>query len=106
MRNPFDPLIAIPRRGIPCTIAGSGIGLKFKALTQTHQNHRAPCHPGDASCKKSPPDASPNLEPIPQPIEKRALKMPRLRTPHTPNRCVSRVACSAGPTTPVPGVCR
>ena len=32
MRNPFAPLIAIPRRGIPCTIAGSGIGLRFRRL--------------------------------------------------------------------------
>jgi hypothetical protein len=32
MRNPFAPLIAIPRRDIPCTIAGSGIGLKFRRL--------------------------------------------------------------------------
>jgi hypothetical protein len=32
MRNPIAPFIAFPRRGIPCTIAGSGIGLKFSRL--------------------------------------------------------------------------
>jgi hypothetical protein len=32
MRNPFAPLIAIPRRAFPATIAGSGIGLKFRRL--------------------------------------------------------------------------
>jgi hypothetical protein len=30
-------------------------------------------HPCDASCKKSPPDASQNLDPSPQPIEKGEL---------------------------------
>jgi hypothetical protein len=32
MRNPFAPLIAIPRPSIPCTIAGSRIGLKLRRL--------------------------------------------------------------------------
>jgi hypothetical protein len=40
MRNPFAPLIAIPRPGIPCTIAGSGIGLKFRRLPRRCPNHR------------------------------------------------------------------
>jgi hypothetical protein len=31
-------------------------------------------HPGDASCKKVPPDASPDLASLPQPIEKEWLK--------------------------------
>ena len=35
---------------------------------------RLPNHPGDASCKKVPPDASPNLASRTQPIEKEALK--------------------------------
>jgi hypothetical protein len=35
---------------------------------------RLPNHPGDASCKKVPPDASPNLAPPPQPIETERLK--------------------------------
>jgi hypothetical protein len=35
---------------------------------------RPPNHPGDASCKKVPPDASPNVGPPPQPIEKEWLK--------------------------------
>ena len=35
---------------------------------------RLPNHPGDASCEKVPPDASPNLAPPPQPIEKEWLK--------------------------------
>jgi hypothetical protein len=30
--------------------------------------------PGDASCQKGSPDASPNFEPPPQPIEKEGLK--------------------------------
>jgi hypothetical protein len=47
-----------------------------KLLTPTHPNRRDPYHPGDASCKKSPPDASPNFEPLPQPIEKQRLTTP------------------------------
>jgi hypothetical protein len=35
---------------------------------------RLPNHPGDASCRKVPPDASPNLDPPPQPIETERLK--------------------------------
>jgi hypothetical protein len=55
------------------TLADTRIELKFKALTQIHPKHRAPCHPCDASCKKDPPDASQNLGPPPQPIEKQGL---------------------------------
>jgi hypothetical protein len=35
---------------------------------------RSPDHPGDASCQKTPPDASPNRDPPPQLIEKEELK--------------------------------
>jgi len=35
---------------------------------------RLPNHPGDASCKKVPPDASPNLAPPPQPLKQSGLK--------------------------------
>ena len=76
MRNPFDPLIAIPRRGIPCTIAGSGIGFKFKRLHAGARIIESPHRPGDASCQKSPPHASPARAPTPHPIEKESLATP------------------------------
>jgi hypothetical protein len=46
-------------------------------------------HPCDASCRKSPPDASHNLEPPPQPIEKQELTASQIKIPHAPNRCVT-----------------
>ena len=39
-------------------------------------------HPCDASCKKSPPDASQNLDPHTQLIEKEWLKTPRIIISH------------------------
>jgi len=69
MRNPFAPLIAIPRRGIPCTIAGGSIGLKFRRLHGGAKIIELSDDPGDASCEKVPPDATPNLDPPPQPAE-------------------------------------
>ena len=39
---------------------------------------RLPNHPGDASCKKVPQDASQISAPAPQPIEKEQLKTSRL----------------------------
>ena len=73
MRNPFAPLIAIPRRGIPCTIAGGSIGLKFRRLHGGAKIIELSDDPGDASCEKHPHHASPNLVPPPQPIEKNEL---------------------------------
>jgi hypothetical protein len=102
MHNPFAPLIAIARRGIsftvshrplprlpryPCslasrgrpqrptpTLAASRIQLKLRRLHKGSRIIALPAPPGDASCKKSPPDASPNLTPPPQLIEKEELK--------------------------------
>jgi hypothetical protein len=102
MHNPFAPLIAIARRGIPFTashrpllrlprypqslgsrgrpqrpmptLADSGIQLKLRRLHKGTRIISPPDPPGDASCEKSPPDASPNLSPPPQPIETEELK--------------------------------
>jgi hypothetical protein len=61
--------------------------------TTTTQTSAAPFSPGprpcDASCQKSPPDASQDLFPPPQPIEKEELKTRCLLTPH-PTKCVTR----------------
>jgi hypothetical protein len=57
MLDSLDPLIAIAQRGI----ANAG-GSSMKV------------HPCDASCKKVPPDASQNLGPPPQAIEKQGLE--------------------------------
>jgi hypothetical protein len=49
--------------------------IKFK-LGHLHTGTRPtgpPCRPGDASCQKDPPDASPNFEPLRQPTEKECL---------------------------------
>src|ERR1035437_2733591 len=59
-------------------------------------------HPGDASCKKNPPDASPDLAPQPQAVETLELKTPCITTPHTGQRCVTRVRCLTGLEKPVP----
>lgn len=58
-------------------------------------------HPCDASCRKSPPDASHNLDPQSQTVEKQELKTSQIKI-HPPHPCVTQVACSAALTTPVP----
>jgi len=67
MRHP-DGVLRRPDRADPRCL--------HKLLTPTHPSHRASYRSGDASCKKSPPDASPNFEPLPQPIEKQRLTTP------------------------------
>jgi hypothetical protein len=94
MHNPFAPLIAIAQRGIPFTASH---GQAFFRLNAPAPGPRAPGpHPGDASCKKSPPDASPNLQPPPQLIEKKDLTTSSIIIPHTPTRCVTQVGCLTG----------
>ena len=60
-------------------------------------------HPGDASCQKTPPDASPISVPQAQPTEKEHLKIRCLKTSHTGQTCVTRLLCAAGPEKPLPG---
>ena len=102
MHNPFAPLIAIAPRGIsfpashrplprlpryPQSLGSRGqpqrptppladtrIQLKLRHLHKGARIIALPAPPGDASCKKSPQDASPNLTPPPQLIEKQELK--------------------------------
>jgi hypothetical protein len=102
MHNPFAPLIAIARRGIflpashrplprlpryPQSLGSRGqpqrptppladtrIQLKLRRLHKGARIIALPAPPGDASCKKSPHDASPNLTPPPQPVETEELK--------------------------------
>jgi hypothetical protein len=62
------PVVPIP------ALAGSPIALKIRHLPKGTRIVRLPNHPCDASCKKVPPDASQNLDPRTQPIEKEALK--------------------------------
>jgi hypothetical protein len=105
VHNPFAPLIAIAQRGIlftssfpsapvPAAVSagcqprpilvpvGSGIPLKLRHLRKGIRIVEPPDHPGDASCKKGPPDASPNLEPPSQPIEKEELATSSIINPH------------------------
>ena len=81
MLNPFAPLISIaksascpPRQPYP---------IETESLTLRNL-------PGDASCRKTPPHASPNYDQPTQPIETKWLKTSQLTTPHTPTRCVTR----------------
>ena len=62
---------------------GSRIALKINHLREATRIINLRGHPCDASCQKSPPDASQNLKPPPQPIEKEDLTTSRLTTPHT-----------------------
>jgi hypothetical protein len=70
-RPPAPVVVAAVRPPRPTpTLVGSAIALKLKAITHRRPNHRDPYRSGDASCKKSPPSASPNFTPWTQPIEK------------------------------------
>ena len=62
-----------PQRPTP-TLADTRIQLKLKCLHKGIRIIALPAPPGDASYKKSPHDASPNLTPPPQLIEKEELK--------------------------------
>jgi hypothetical protein len=55
------------------TLADSGIELKFRRLHEGARIIELRADPGDASCQKSPPDASPNFDVPPQPTEKEEL---------------------------------
>lgn len=68
--GPWPPAPVAP---IPA-LAGSRIALKVRHLPKGTPIVRLPNHPGDASCKKVPPHASPNLASRTQPVEKEALK--------------------------------
>jgi hypothetical protein len=55
------------------TLATSRIQLELSRLRRDTRIVETPYHPCDASCQKSPQDASQNLEPPPHPIEKEEL---------------------------------
>jgi hypothetical protein len=67
-------LFRIPDKAATQTLAGIRITLKLSRLHQAARIVELPNHPGDASYKKAPQDASPNLTPPPQLIEKEELK--------------------------------
>ncbi len=74
---PRLPDRADPPRPVP-TLPDSRIQLILKGVP--HRNH-----PGDASYEKTPPHASPNLDPHTQPNENKLLKTSLLLLPHTGN---------------------
>ena len=67
MHNSLAPLIAITQPGI----SPSGW-----AIEATAGGSSMKIHPCDACCKKTPQDASQNLEPPPQTVEKQGLATP------------------------------
>ena len=78
------------------------IQLKFRHLHRTTRIIWLPDHPGDASCRKVPPDASPNCTPSPQPVEKTEFKTSRIIMSPPPTKCVTRVGRRTGLERPVP----
>jgi hypothetical protein len=56
-------------RSCMLTLADYGIELKFRRLHEGSRIIEISDDPGDASCEKVPPDASPNLDPPTQPTE-------------------------------------
>ena len=60
-------------RSCTLTLADAGIELKFKRLHEGARFIELSGDPGDASCQKSPQDASPNFDPPPQPTETEPL---------------------------------
>ena len=75
MYNPIPPprpslllLSSIPPNLVPAR-AGTRIALQFSHLHEHAHVFELRTRPGDASCEKHPQDASPNLDPPPQPIE-------------------------------------
>jgi len=74
-------------------------------LTACKQRYLSrPNGPGDAYCKNHPSDASPDLDRPPHATDFRQLTAPRLKTPHTRTRCVTRhdaaPPAASGPTSP------
>jgi hypothetical protein len=67
-------LFHIPEKAATHTLAGIRITFKFSHLHQATRIIELRSHPGDASCQKTSPHASPILTPPPQLIEKEALK--------------------------------
>jgi hypothetical protein len=57
-------------------LADSRIELKFKRLHEGVRIIELSGDPGDASCEKAPPDASPTLASLPQPTETEPLTVP------------------------------
>jgi len=64
MQNPFAPFTGSSGQAFVRPNAPPKVGARIIA---------PPYHPCDASCQKSPPDASQNLEPPPYPIETKCL---------------------------------
>jgi hypothetical protein len=72
MHNPFAPLTA---SASPFGAASAAVVAAGRQPALTLFSSPAPWSPScDASCKKVPPDASQNLDPPTQPIEKEELK--------------------------------
>ena len=72
MHNPFAPLTA---SASPFGAALAAVAAAGRQPTLMLFSSPAPWPPScDASCKKVPPDASQNLDPSTQPIEKEELK--------------------------------
>src|ERR1035437_4784525 len=98
-------LSSIPPRPMP-TLVGTRIAFHFIHLHERARITELHIRPGDASCEKSPPDASPSFDPPPQPIETEHLTTSSIKLPHTRTRCVTRVGCLTGlgkPGPPAPG---
>jgi len=80
MHNPFAPLIASASPFGAASAAVVAAGCQPALILFPSPGpwplswRRVRDHPGDASCKKVPPHASPNLDPRTQPIEKEVLK--------------------------------
>ncbi len=80
MHNPLAPLIAIASPFGAALAAVVAAGCQPALMLFPSPAPRPPAwrrvrnHPCDASCKKVPPDASQNLDPPTQPIEKEDLK--------------------------------
>ena len=85
-------LTGCPPRPMP-TLPGTRIQLKLRSLRKRTRTIGLPDHPCDASCEKSPPDASQNLDPHAQLTETKELKTSSIIISHPPPRCVTRVDC-------------
>jgi hypothetical protein len=97
MHNPFAPVPRAPSmlssilpRPKP-TLAETRIALQFRYLQEPACVIELRIRPGDASCEKSPPDASPKLDAPPQPVGTEELKTSQIKTPPPWARCVTRV---------------
>jgi len=76
--QPFAPCstpkgVSQPLRNAVLTLADTGIELKFKRLHEGARVIHLRQDQGDAYCKNPPPDASPDLDPPPQPTQTEEL---------------------------------